>query len=198
MDYKNFRSPFIDYKLIKEKADAFRKKYCGNIIPVDIEKTIEKIGIDIIPIPNLERLCNTDAFIASDWKSIQVDNEKYMDDRYYNRLRFSLAHELGHLLLHKLLYASLAILNLEDYYRFLSEVSGIEYSKIETQANKFAGFLLIPREILKIERSNILKKYYDELKSIDAKQVNSYIAGQLAKKFGVSPEAMEIALNNEN
>lgn len=197
MDYKNFRSCFIDYKSIKEKADVFRKKYCGNIIPVDIEKTIEKIGIDIIPIPSLENFCNTDAFITSDWNSIYVDNEKYMDDRYYNRLRFSLAHELGHLLLHKSVYESLGILNFEDYYRFLLEVVGIEYGKIETQANKFAGFLLMPPEILKSERNNIVKKY-DELKSIDPKQINSYIAGQLAKKFGVSAEAMEIALNNEN
>lgn len=197
MNYKNFRSRFIDYNLIKDKADAFRGKYGGGSIPVDIEKTIEKIGIEIIPIPGLERLCNTDAFISSDWKSIHVDNEKYMDDRYYNRLRFSLAHELGHLLLHKSLYESLEISDLEDYYNFLMEVPGLEYSKIETQANKFAGFLLIPREVLKTERDNIIKKY-KELRQIDSKQINSYIAGQLAKKFGVSAEAMEIALNNEN
>jgi len=120
-----------------------------------------------------------------------------MDDRYYSRLRFSLAHELGHLLLHKSAYESLKIKNFEDYYRFLLDVPSKEYGKIETQANKFAGFLLMPREILKIERDNVIKKY-NELKSIDSRQINSYIAGQLAKKFGVSAEAMEIALNNES
>jgi len=198
MDYKEFKAPFISNKEIKGQADLFRKKYWGDIIPVNIEIIIEeKISIEIIPVPGLKQQCNTDAFISSDWKSVYVDNEKYMDDSYYNRLRFSIAHEIGHLVLHKGLYEELKIGSLGDFRDFQTDVSGSQYSYIETQANKFANYFLIPRKILIKERTLIIKEY-KEIAGLEAKLINSYIATPLGKKFGVSAEAMEIALNSEN
>ena len=185
----------IPNKEIKRRADEFRKKHWGDIIPVDIEFIIENnIGIAIIPVPGLKDQCNTDAFISSDWQSVYVDNDKYLEDSYYNRLRFSIAHEVGHSVLHKELYESLGIESFEDFRRFVSEVPATHYGYIETQANKFANYFLVPRNILKMKRENIISQYA-EIKDIDDVQVNSYIATPLSKEFGVSPEVMEIALS---
>ena len=197
MDYREFKPLFVSNEEIKGQADLFRKKYWGDIIPVDIEIIIEdKLDIEIIPVPGLKKQCNTDAFITSNWKSVSVDNKKYMDESYYNRLRFSIAHEIGHYVLHKNLYKDLKIRSLDDFRSFQNDVPGKEYGYIKTQANKFANYFLIPRNKLAKERALIIKAY-DEIASYDAKIVNSYIATPLGRKFGVSAEAMEIALNSK-
>ena len=147
--------------------------------------------------PGLKQQGNTDAFISSDWQKVYVDNDKYMEESYYNRLRFSIAHEIGHLVLHKELYEKLAIDSLEDFRSFLSDVPGQQYGYLETQANYFAGYFLVPRNILAKERETILNEHKD-IANIDTKQLNGYLAIPLCKRFGVSAEVMEIALNSED
>jgi len=197
MDYTQIKIPFLKAKSIKNTADRFRQKYWGNIIPIDIEKISEtKLGIDIIPLPDLNMNCDTDAYITSDWASIMVDNAKYMYDKHQNRLRFSIAHEIGHYVLHKEVYSGFNINEIEDFYEFIEQIPGAEYGNLETQANKFASFLLVPREILAVEKEDLLKEKTAglELLNVDDETLNSYIAGPLASKFGVSPEVIEIAL----
>lgn len=202
MEYKNLRVPFISKELIKNKADSFRQEFWNGSIPVDIEKIIGvKLRIDIIPIPGLEKLCNIDALISSDWQSIYVDEEKFNDERYINRLRFSLAHEIGHHVLHKDIYNSFKILSFEDFYSFIEKIPNDQYGFLETQAHLFASFLLVPRDQLIIVKEKVLndyKKLIDiENHSIDNELLNSYLAGPVSKYFGVSSEAMEIILNKD-
>lgn len=195
MDFHEFRVPYISDVDIEEYAKRFRKKYWGNIIPINIENIIEeKLAIEIIPIPGLKNQINTDAFISSDWKSVYVDNEKYLEDSYYNRLRFSIAHEIGHLVLHRKLYNKLKIKDTADFSKFLKDISGKQYGYIETQANKFANYFLVPRKILIKERALIMQDY-KEISDLEERLINGYIATPLSKKFGVSAEVMEIALN---
>ena len=197
MIYTNINVPFITKDIIKRKADLFRQKFWDDIIPIDIEKIIDvKLKIDIIPVPELERLCDTNALITSDWSFIYVDKNIYEDERRINRLRFSYAHEIGHLILHKDLYSLFNINNFADYYGFFNIISGEEYAKIETQANIFASYLLVPRKMLEFELKNELKKI--ENFGISREAANPYIADSLGKKFGVSSESMEIVLNEYN
>jgi len=64
----NYKVPFLNGEYIKQKADLFREKFWGDIIPVNIEKIVDvKLKIDIILVPDLQRLCCIDAFIASSW-----------------------------------------------------------------------------------------------------------------------------------
>jgi len=200
MDYKDFSVPFIDNLSIKNSADTFRNKYWNDAVPIDIEKIIDfKMGINIIPSPGLQILCDVDALIYSDWKSIIVDYNKYFDDRYKNRLRFSYAHEIGHFILHKNIHKSLNIKSINDFQKFIKEIPQIQYAHLETQANKFANYLLIPRERLVIEKEKIIKikEINDLINSgkLDNKTVNPYLAIPLSKIFGVSLDAMEIALD---
>jgi Zn-dependent peptidase ImmA (M78 family) len=195
------RIPFFDNKELKQKADEFRIKHWGDMVPVDIERIIEfKLGIEIIPIPGLYKQCNADALISSDWRTIYVDNDNYLDDRQYNRLRFSLAHEIGHFVLHQELYASFNIKSVEDFYNII-DIIGQDYGIIEGHANRLANFLLVPREQLKIAREKIEAEYfvkYPEIKNFDNPTLNSYLAIPLSKIFLVSQDALEISLNDKN
>jgi Zn-dependent peptidase ImmA (M78 family) len=188
--------PYFNNQELKEKAEEFRIKHWGDIVPVDIEEIIEsKLGMEIIPIPGLYKQCNADALISSDWKTIYVDNDNYLDDRYYNRLRFSLAHEIGHFILHKDLYTSFNIKSFEDFYKIIDQLNN-EYGIIEGHANRFANFLLVPREKLESEKENVLNEH-PEIKKFDIATVNSYLAIPLGKIFKVSQEVIEISLNNK-
>lgn len=77
-----FKAPYISKQEIIKEVDNFRKQYWSVKIPVNVEAIIEqKLGIEIIPVPNLMKLCFVDAIITSDWEKIIVDNDKYMDER---------------------------------------------------------------------------------------------------------------------
>lgn len=196
MNYKNIKVPFLREAYIKQKANLFRRKFWNSTLPVDIEKIIDvRLKMDIIPVPHLVNYCDTDALIASNWRSIYVDYDRFMDDRQQNRLRFSLAHELGHYILHKNIYRSLEIKSFDDFYNTIDQMPGEQYGYLETQANKFASHLLVPRQRLKVEREKLLKKVKNTVKDIDEKFLNSYIARFLSNVFGVSAEVIEIALS---
>lgn len=189
------RIPFFNNEELKQKAQEFRAKYWGDVVPVDIEKIIEfNLHINIIPIPDLYRQCNADALISSDWRTIYVDSNNYLDDKYYNRLRFSLAHEVGHFVLHQNLYASFNIKSIEDFYNVIERI-GNDYGIIEGHANRFANFLLVPRNRLVIEKEKIFASH-PEIKKYDMATLNSYMAIPLSKIFNVSQEAMELSLKD--
>jgi len=196
MDYKKIKIQFLSDSFLKKEADLFRKEFWNNTIPVEIEDIIDlKMKMDVIPVKDLMKQCDADALINSNWDCIYVDYEKYLDERYKNRLRFSFAHEIGHFVLHKSIYSMFGISNIPDFYKLIDEIPQKEYYSLECQANKFANYLLIPRENLIIEKEKAIQDKNNELSRIDAKVLNSYLAIPLSEIFGVSEEAIEIALN---
>lgn len=191
--------PYIDKFTINNLAAGFRRKNWGDLLPVNIEEIITyKLKIDIIPERDLQKLCNSDAFITADWKNVYVDSDNYMDDRQYNRLRFSLAHEIGHFVLHKELFESFGLKNLPDFYQFIDDL-GDDYGIIEGHANKFANCLLVPKDKLKQEKETVEQRLYaeyPELAGVDDATMNSYISAPLAKIFEVSQQVAEISLSD--
>jgi len=138
--------------------------------PVKIEHLVEAFDVklnrnaDLHPqiAGQIERLPNGSYEISANAK-----------DHYYRR-RFTIAHELGHYLLHKRLIDS----GVDDTkaYRSLN-IGKFNNTKIgpeqEAEANKAAARLLMP--------AKLVRRYYEELNGdVEA----------LAKKFQVSYEAM--------
>lgn len=194
MDYRKFQTPYISNKKIEEKAINFRAKYWDGNLPVDIEKIIEiKLDIEIRPIPGLDKLCSVDTLISSNWKVIYIDESRYMEDNYVNRLRFSLAHEMGHFILHKAIYSFFKISDYQDFYNFLDLIPDDQYGFLEVQANKFASYLLLPRDLLEKEKEKLLKdKVLPD--GIENEILIPFVAESLSQVFGVSAKATEIAL----
>lgn len=195
MDSAKVKVPYLASQIIRRKADLFRRRFWDNSLPVDIERIIDqKLKIDIIPLPNLFRSCGMDALILSDWRSICVDKNEYLHSRYQNRLRFSLAHEIGHLVLHKKIWEKLGIRSSVDFYWTILQIPPEQYGFMETQANKFAGFLLVAQGRLLVEREKALNKF--KKTGLDEKFLDSFVVRSLSNTFGVSEETIKIRLGN--
>ena len=109
MNPKIFKAPFISREQIWEEADKLRVKYWPpKKLPIDIETIAEfDLGLDFLPIDGLRREGDTDALLLGDLKTIAIDKSDYLDNRAQNRLRFSIAHEVGHLVLHGKLFSEI-------------------------------------------------------------------------------------------
>jgi Zn-dependent peptidase ImmA (M78 family) len=101
-----------------------------------------------------------------------------------SRKRFTIAHELAHLLLHikSGVHVDYAIVKMRDSRA--SEGTDEE----EMEANRFAAEVLMPRGFLEADLAAHGPIFADDEKAI----------ASLAKKYGVSPQAMAIRLSSLN
>jgi len=99
--------PVYSYEDLRKKADEFLLKYNpSGDIPVPIEEIVEfDFKINIVPVLGLQREFEVEGFTSGDLKNIYVDEYTYTDR--ITRYRFTLAHEIGHIVLHRHLYRAL-------------------------------------------------------------------------------------------
>ena len=143
-----FQPPILSYEKINIYAENFLKEYgIDNELSVPIEKIVEfKLGIDIIPFPDLQRNFDVEGFLAGDSTGIYVDEYIYNNrpTRYY----FTLAHETGHFVIHKDLIEQIRPSSVSAWENFIDQVDGEVYGWLEYQAYAFGGLLLVPRKFL--------------------------------------------------
>lgn len=190
---------------IRNEAERFREEHIfTKELPVDIEYVVEAtLGIRIIPIESLQRLCDMEGFISKDFTTIYVDEFLYMDDRYYKRVRFTIAHEIGHYVLHRSSIDSLKFNDEEEWMKFRMGINDETLGWFETQASEFAGRLLVPLDQLveefKSNRQKILKKFiFWDSPTLNDDDLFSMVAPLICGKFDVSPEVIEKRLRKEN
>jgi Zn-dependent peptidase ImmA (M78 family) len=102
------------------------------------------------------------------------------------RQRFTVAHELGHLLLHE----GTLITDYSIYLDKRDERSSLGTDKQEIEANRFAAELLMPQKLLVAELQKELR--------VGAADSRDALIAKLAKSFSVSVEAMSYRLVNLN
>ncbi len=109
IDPRKFKAPFIPKDRIWQEADALRAKYpSGRCLPVRILDLAEfDLGLSLIPVDGLREQVDIEALLMGDLLSILVDKRAFMNPRLEYRLRFSIAHEIGHLILHSGIYTGL-------------------------------------------------------------------------------------------
>jgi hypothetical protein len=203
LPHNKFKCKWIHRQDLCKHADEIRSIYWReNILPIDMEKIIElRLGLDIEPIHGLFSMIDTDAWLKIDLSGIVVDYDSYMNEKFANRLRFSLAHEIGHYFLHKDIYSKLPFGSLEDWKVFMANVGEGVYKDFEWQANEFAGRFLVPYDILVIRVKEAIKiikqkKLVDYLKQ-EPDAVLSRIAPFLRKLFGISEIVIKTRVQNE-
>jgi hypothetical protein len=198
---RHFKAPFLSKETCWAAADQFRQRYCPqNEIPVDVLALVEfELDLEIRTITGLKEDADVDALLLGDWKTLILDQQQFLDDRFTNRLRFSIAHELGHFALHKEVFQSIPRASADEWISFMLEMPEKEYGLLEFHANEFAGRLLVPFENLKTQFTSVL----DELESTGFKRQQlsdehiSYLCVPLAKHFAVSQEVIERRLIKE-
>ncbi len=147
--------PFVANEKIWEITENFREGIGGvaSRVPIDIFEIIEfELGMDVVPRPGLKAEEGLDASITVDFTQIDVDYEMYLakeDRSSHRRARFSVAHELGHSILHKDLIEGFGISSELRWRDFQGNYMTREhFARLEIQAHEFAGRLLVPRQAL--------------------------------------------------
>jgi hypothetical protein len=202
MEPQNFKAPFIAPEDIWRVADDFRNHvWPSKRIPIDVLLVVEfDLGLEIRPISRLKEDNDIDALLLGDWKTIVVDQNQYMDDRYTNRLRYSIAHELGHYVLHKEIFGQIPQGSLEEWIAFMRDMPEKEYSFLEYHANEFAGRFLVPLDPLRQELEAAIK--IAEQCGMPRNQLLNeaqmqYLAKPISRKFEVSSSVIERRLPKE-
>ncbi len=138
-----------------------------------------------------------------EFEPLKISIEKKLTE---NRLRFTLCHEIGHLVLHKKILEQRIDLREDNENLFYFDNSTIDYNskRLEIQANIFAKLLLMPETpfvetVIKFFRENNINKNHLYL---DSQPVNKLLVDKLltklSLKFKVSKEAAKIRLIEMN
>ena len=117
---------------------------------IGISGRFQRITQDIIELPDLFASQHVDAALLPDLSGIYIDQDELrawdqQDHWIEKRLRFSVAHEIGHYVLHAKLLKD-KFTSIEEFKAWAEDREN--YSAAEYQADEFAGRLLVHREIL--------------------------------------------------
>jgi hypothetical protein len=201
-DPRTFKAPWLPKERLWREADRLRAAHpAGRELPVKILDLAEfDLHLDLVPVNGLREQLDIDALLMGDLKSILVDKRAFMGPRLEYRLRFSVAHEIGHLILHRDIYAGLQHATAAEWFDYISAIPEVEYGWVEWQAYEFAGRLLVPLEPLREAfqaaiQSAQVAGYSDWLAAGEA--ALDYIATRIAPKFGVSAEVIAKRLRAE-
>jgi hypothetical protein len=198
---------FLRYEHIREHAESFLRQYHPlDILPVPIEEIVEfKLGIDIIPIPELQKTFDVEGFTYCDLSSICVD--QFVLESRPARYRFTLAHEVGHIVLHRDIYHSFSFDSIRAWKEFVTSVDEKDYGWLEWQAYSFAGLLLVPGAHLEKRFDEVLLDMHKDIRfakeqGLSREDYLDYILQTLAERlspaFDVSPQVIKKRIEKDD
>ncbi len=179
--------PRLSDTKIDEIAENFLKQnHSSLVLPIPIEEIAEsKLNLDIIPVKTLRQEYDVDGSLDSTLKRIFIDFDLYMDQE--NRTRFTIAHEIGHLVLHHEIFKKLDIKTESDLHKLIENINNEDYRWLEHQAYSFAGHVLVPSKLLVREiQSRLVMKSSQQITAEDIYPIFS----ELTSLFKVSGEVI--------
>lgn len=187
------KGPNLSFADVVRASDNFIKTYHpSRVLPIPIEKIVEhKMDISLFTVPDIKFLLGVDAFISADFTQITIDERCFV--RYPERTRFSIAHEVGHLILHKDWYEKYGPKNFQDFITSHDRMDNEIYKYTEIQAQTFAGLVLVPRDLL----FNELKKKLGRVPSMVEPEVLATVIQDIPDIFDVSDSVILRRLQRE-
>lgn len=186
--------PFLEYEAIWKIADEFRDSpqlHGYNIPPIDVLYIVDVVlGFDVIPISSLFTDIRMDAAILPGQKEIYIDRDlmeewEAKDSWIEKRLRFSVAHELGHYFMHQDFLAEVNLADLSQFKQWILKHG--QNRRVEFQADEFAGHFLVPPSILLKEYDQIQRRMATaDLRWHEIEGMRTHIARCIAFRFGVT------------
>ncbi len=155
----NNRVTFLKPDDITKRVNSYVPQFeIVNALPIDVERLIEKNGISLVVVPDMRSIDGLESYITTDGvDKIYIDQYQY--DKDVVRARFTIAHELGHLVLHKELLKSQNITNETKYFEFRKNITTDEEKRLEIQAYIFAGYILMPQKTFNSEVNKIVERF---------------------------------------
>ena len=126
-----FSPSILSYDDINKHVEQFLEdQHPSGTLPVPIEEIVDlNLRLNIFPFPGLQRDFDIDGFTSKDLTTIYVDEEIY--SKRPARYRFTLAHEVGHLILHKDLIAAIHPKTVAEWQNFILNVDQEVYDWLE-------------------------------------------------------------------
>lgn len=184
--------PRLDYEALRLKTDDFLGRFWAEgKIPVNIERIVDvRLGMDIISVPGLKDEIGVDGFLSRDRDAIYVDER--VSNAVPSRYRFTLAHEVGHLVLHEELYRCAEFRTPPEWLQFQSSLPEKDYSRYEFQAYCFGGLILVPKAALENAVQEAILKAKRRGYNVDLEDAadRAYVADWVGKMFGVSADVV--------
>ena len=164
--------------------------------PVDILHIVEILyQMDVIPFPGLLEKFRVDAMLMCDFSGLYIDTAEYnsLEDperKNNRRLRMTLAHELGHLVLHRK-YVEPYVESLEtiDEYKNMALRHYKYLGYAEWQAMEFAGQLMVPEDVLTVVFNQMYPSAidgHDLTNPTDHEATRSELCREIGYKFDVN------------
>jgi hypothetical protein len=196
---------FLNNDEIWREADQFRERadlVGANIPPIDILYVVDVIlRFDLIPLEDLFVDLRMDAAIVPASRTILVDRDALLGwekkSRWIEqRLRFSVAHELGHCVLHKDYMKDVSFTSEAGFKTWVLQQRSDQTA--EYQADEFAGRFLVPRDILLQEYDDYAKRAATADSAWhEVEGMREHIAKKLSPLFGVNHQVIETRLHRE-
>jgi len=166
----------VNIKLINSRVNILLKSLPELKLPIDVNLIAKSLGLTVIPYDLGEGVSGLLAIQEG------VGTIGFNPKEPEVRIRYTIAHELGHYDLHR--DKSDLFVDKQMIFRSLQSSDTPEKLQMEQEANVFASALLMPSNLLRkeVERAKL------DLASDDAIQT-------LAKKFLVSTTAMTIRIS---
>tara|TARA_R110002096_G_scaffold173781_5_gene348551 strand:- start:196982 stop:197608 length:627 start_codon:yes stop_codon:yes gene_type:complete len=180
---------------VARRASDFLDQHHSELtIPIPIEDIAEfKLEVAILPAIALDSVSGDgiDAYLSPDMQEIHIDQYTYHHRAH--RRTFSVAHEIGHLILHPETYSELVEgLNLGQFREAILNLHKQDLDFIEWQANQFAGLILVPSSVLKIQFENVCKtSSIDFANPVSGTDLET-IVQELVPLFEVSSDVLRI------
>lgn len=184
------KAPYLPYDALRQKAEEFLHRYHrSRMIPVPIEEIVEfQFEMDIVPEPGLHEHFDIDSYLTADMTEIRVDEFVYQSRP--GRYRFSLAHELGHRVLHEDVLSQLTFESITAWKQLVANaIPEREYGYLEYQASSFAGLALVPAPELATKYDEVCRIAEEHGLSIqqDSEVAREVVSAHIAEFFVVSP-----------
>jgi Zn-dependent peptidase ImmA (M78 family) len=162
---------------IEQQAARLLEENNVRSAPVPVDAIARAVGLDVRYAPTTDDVSG--ALIRNGKSAVIAVNSA----QHENRQRFTIAHEIGHFILHKQ-----TMRHFDEDFRidYRNAVSSEATQRSEIEANGFAASLLMPQNFL---RRDLLRMDVDESDPDDAIQT-------LAVRYKVSRRAMELRLLN--
>ncbi|WP_406442505.1 ImmA/IrrE family metallo-endopeptidase [Streptomyces sp. NBC_00631] len=156
-------------------AKALLEKFSLDKPPIDPYGLAKQLGATVVP----QNLASdvSGMLLRNDGQQVIGINQTHTK----NRRKFTVAHELGHLLLHR---GRPLILDSDLRINYRDSVSSMATDREEIEANRFAAALLAPEAMVRASAARVSAPSADDL--VDA----------LAREFEISAQAMSFRLMN--
>ena len=161
---------------VEQRAKVLLEDSSIRHAPVPVERIAEALGIELRYSPGKRDVSG--ALIRNGDTAVIAVNSA----QHENRQRFTVAHEIGHYVLHK------TLLHFDGDFSvtYRDSVSSKATDRAEIEANRFAAALLMPAAFIRKDLTKLIDRGATPETAIDT----------LSNKYKVSRRAMELRLVN--